>query len=235
MPSSLDLAFVQGTVFAFWQSLLGFAPRLAGAVLVCAVGLAAAVVLQRVIRQVLCLLNVDGLAKRFEIPQAFARQGIPLDIAKFLGWVVKWLVLVAALVTATDILGWEQVTTFLTQVMLYVPNVLIAAGILLGGMFLATVAERVVRSTAETAGVGSHELLAGVARWSILAFAAMAALDQLQIAEQLIRVLFTGLVAMLALAGGLAFGLGGKEHAAQALDRLRKDMRSRDTERDARS
>jgi len=109
---------------------------------------------------------------------------------------------------------------------LYVPNVIISVIILLAGILLANFVQRVVKSAVEAAKLQSADFLSGIAKWAILVFSFMAALVQLQIAQELIRVLFTGLVAMLSLAGGLAFGLGGKDHASRVLDRLRKDLSS---------
>ncbi|MFH1535082.1 MAG: hypothetical protein ABIF80_03800, partial [Patescibacteria group bacterium] len=69
--------------------------------------------------------------------------------------------------------------------------------------------------------------LAGIAKWSIIVFATLAALVQLGIASSLLQILFTGLVAMLAIAGGLAFGLGGRQHAEKVLVNLEKDLRKK--------
>ena len=53
-------------------------------------------------------------------------------------------------------------------------------------------------------------------RWiAVSIFAVMAAVDQLGIAETVVDTLFIGLVAMVVLAAGLAFGLGGQQTAAQ--------------------
>jgi hypothetical protein len=111
-------------------------------------------------------------------------------------------------------------------VVLYIPNVIVAVIILLAGILLATFVRNVVKTAVEAAELASADFLSGIAKWAILLFSFMAALVQLQIAPGLINTLFTGLVAMLALGGGLAFGLGGKEHASRVLDRLRRDLSS---------
>jgi len=134
--------------------------------------------------------------------------------------------IIIALIAATDILGWDQVTNYLQRVVLFIPNVIIAVIILLAGILLGNFVQRVVKTAVEAAHLASADLLSGMAKWAILVFSFMAALVQLQIAPELIRVLFTGLIAMISIAGGLAFGLGGKEHAHRFLDRLKNDISS---------
>jgi hypothetical protein len=69
------------------------------------------------------------------------------------------------------------------------------------------------------------QIVGTIAKWAIVIFSIMAALDQLGIASQLINTLFTGIVFMLSLAGGLAFGLGGKESAAKLVESLKEEMK----------
>lgn len=224
MPIIFNLA--QSSLLELWSGVLSFLPQLVGALAVFIIGLVFALVLQRVVEKIIGLLKIDELAKKFEVPQMFERYGLCFKIGRLLGWIVKWFLIVVSLIAATDILGWDQVTDYLKQIVLYLPNIIIAVIMLFFGTVLANFVHRVVKSAVTAIKLASADFLAGLARWAILVFTFMAALIQLQIAEDLIRVLFTGFVAMLALAGGLAFGLGGKEHAAQVLNKLKKDITS---------
>jgi len=217
---------LQDSFMELWKGALAFLPQFIGAVLIFILGLIIALVLQRVIEKVLDLLKIDNLAKKFEVPQFFEKYGLNLRVGKLFGWIVKWFLIVVALIVATDILGWDQVTDYLKQIVLYLPNVLVAVVLLFFGAVLANFVHRVVETAATAAKLESAGVLAGLVRWSILVFAFMAALIQLQIASELIRILFTGFVAMVALAGGLAFGLGGKDYAAKILEKLKKDITS---------
>lgn len=222
MPTSLQI--VQGSFLGLWEGALTFLPTLVGAIIVFIVGVFIAEVLSRVVLKVVEILRIDDLVHKLEIKQTLAQAGIRLHVGRLLAWIVKWFLLIVFLVAATDIMGWDQVTSYLQQVLIYLPNVIIAVIILLAGILVGTFVQRVVKSAVEAAKLSSADFLAGVSKWAILVFTFMAALVQLQIAEDLIRVLFTGLVALLALAGGLAFGLGGRAHAEQFLNRLRKDI-----------
>jgi small-conductance mechanosensitive channel len=210
-----------------WASLISFLPRFIGAVVVLLIGLIVASLLRRLVMKLSELLKLDELARRLEVKTSFEQVGVRLHIGKLLGWIVKWFFVIVFLVAAADILKWTQVTEFLRDVVLYLPNVIIAVVILLVGVILANFVRNVVKTAVEAARLSSSSFLAGISKWSILVFSFMAALVQLGIAQDLIRVLFTGLVAMLALAGGLAFGLGGREYATQFLNRLRKDISER--------
>lgn len=224
MPFSYDV--LQGPLLELWSTIISYLPNLIGAIVVFLIGLIVAMVLRTAVERVVALLRIDEIAKKLEITQQFERVGLRLHIGSLLGWIVKWFFVIIGLIAATDVLGWDQVTDYLAQVVLFVPNVIIAVIILLAGILLGNFVQNVVKSAVEAAQLASAEFLSGIAKWSILVFSFMAALVQLQIAPELIRVLFTGLVAMLALAGGLAFGLGGKDHAHQFLNRLKKDISS---------
>lgn len=220
---------LQGPLLELWQSIIAYLPNFIGSVIVFVLGILLAVVLRSVVEQVIRLLHIDELAKRLEIKSQFERIGIHLHIGRLLGWIVKWFFIIVALIAATDILGWDQLTAYLQKIVLFIPNVIIAVIILLSGILLANFVQGIVKSAVEAAKLSSAGFLSGMAKWSILIFSFMAALVQLQIAPDLIRVLFTGLVFMIALAGGLAFGLGGRDQAERLLARLRKDISSDDS------
>ena len=218
----LRLAFID-----LWAVILLFLPKLLLAIIVFLVGLLVANLLKTAVIRLVEMLKIDDLMERLEVKQFFSRAGIKLEVAAFLGWLIKWFVVIIALVASADILEWDQLTAFLADVVSYIPNVLVAVVILLVGMVLANFVYTVIRSSVEAARLESANFVAGIAKWSIVVFSFMAALIQLEIAESLIQVLFTGFVAMLALAGGLAFGLGGREHASRVLDQLKRDLTSR--------
>ena len=147
-----------------------------------------------------------------------------LNVAKFMGGLVKWFLILVFLMAATDILRLTQVTNFLNSIILYLPNVVVAAVILAVAFLVANFVFAVVKGSTKVAGIVSATLLATVAKWAIVIFGFLAALIQLGIAASLINTLFIGFVAMLALAGGLAFGLGGKDEAALILKKIRQEI-----------
>lgn len=209
-----------------WIAVAGFLPLLVGAVVVFVVGWIVAVALGSVVEQVVRALKVDSLLQKLEVERTLERAGVRLNTGAFIGGLVRWFLIVVFLLAAVNILGLNQVSDFLTQVLLYIPNVVVAALILVIAVKVAEVVERLARGSVEA--VGMRGALVGVmARWSIWVFAILAALFQLGVATILIQTLVTGLVAMLALAFGLAFGLGGKDAAASFVDKVRRELAGR--------
>lgn len=207
-----------------WAGLMAFLPRFLGAVFILFVGWAIAVGVSKLVEEILKTLKLDALVERAHVGKMFERAGVKLHVSVFFGWLVKWFFVIVFLVTATDILGWMEITDFLKTILLYIPNVIIAMVILVAGVVLGNLVGRVVEHSVEAAQFESASMVGSISRWALVIFSFLAALHQLRIASELIDVLFTGFVAMLALAGGIAFGLGGRDEAAKILERLRHDL-----------
>ncbi|MFA5871405.1 MAG: hypothetical protein WC858_01655 [Parcubacteria group bacterium] len=212
------------SLISLWDRFVGFLPALVGAVLVLVAGWIVAVALGKVVEHIFKVLKVDEAVEKAGTKARFKNAGVNINIAKFLGGLVKWFLILVFLMAATDILKLVQVTSFLNSIILYLPNVVVAAVILAIAFLVANFAYAVVRGSTKVAGIVSATLLATVAKWAIVIFGFLAALIQLGIAASLINTLFIGLVAMLALAGGLAFGLGGKDEAAMILKKIRHEI-----------
>ena len=208
-----------------WVGFVGFLPNLLGAIIVFLIGWIIASLLGRLTKQIVQTLRIDQILSKMNLKKSLDRANLKLDSGKFIGELVRWFFIVVFMMAATDILGLSQVTDFLKQVILYIPQLMVAVLILLAAILIANFLERLVRASVEAAGLKSANFLAMVTKWSILVFAILAALLQLGIVPALIQTIFTGLVAALVVSIGLAFGLGGKEMAAQILDRTRRNIK----------
>lgn len=212
-----------------WVSVIDFTPRLLGGLIILIGGLIIASILGKLAKRLMDYVKIDSLAGKLGVMQEFERMGMQFTFAGLISWAVRWFFIIATLIAVIDVLQIPQVTGFLEAIAMYIPNVIVAIIILAIGFvaanFVYNVVERALAASkiAATAARG----LGSIARWAIIIFAFMAALVQLGIAAQLIQILFTGLVAMLALAGGLAFGLGGKERAARWLDKIAGEISHR--------
>lgn len=218
------LLVVQDTFAGLWTQVVAWLPAIIGAIIIFIVGLIIAWALRVVVEKVITAIRIDDLMVKLKITAAFKKAGIGLNVSRLLGWIVKWFVIIVFLVAAADILGWTQITVFLNEVATYIPNAIIAIVILLVGIVLGAFVYDVVMTAVKAAKLGGAHLLAGISKWAIFIFAFVAALEQLGIATTLLQTLTTGLIAMLALAGGLAFGLGGKDEAHRFLSKLKKDI-----------
>jgi hypothetical protein len=215
---------ITGSLMELWGRFASFLPSLVGALLVFILGLIVASALGKVAEKIINILRIDQAVEKIKVGEKFKHAGFEIKISRFFGELVKWFLILVFLMASTDILGLIQVTIFLNEIILYVPNIVVATVILSIAFLLGNFVYRVVRGSTKVAGVMSASLLAIISKWAIVIFGLLAALVQLQIMESLIFTIFTGLVAMLALAGGLAFGLGGKDEAALILRKLREEI-----------
>lgn len=208
-----------------WAGVIMYIPLIVVSIVILVVGWAFGTIVGKWVAQVVRALKLDRALESLGVSDLTTRAGWRLDSGKFIGELVKWFVIVTFLVAAIDVLGLNQVNIFLQQVVLgYIPNVIVAAFILLAAAVLADFLQKFVTGSARAGDIPHAELFGGIAKWAVWIFAFVAAMSQLGIAGQLFYTLFTGVVAMLALAGGLAFGLGGRDAAARYLDKLHKDI-----------
>lgn len=209
---------------SLWQSFLGWGPNFIAALIVFVVGLAVATGIGRLVENIIDALKIDNLIERMGARPFFDRAGVRLDSGRFVGQLVQWFFVLVFLLAATDILGLLAVSDAIRQLLAYVPNVIVAAIIVLAAVVLANFLQRVVQAAAGGANLKAANLAGAVVKWAVFIFGLLAALSQLQVASNIINILVTGFVAMLAIAGGLAFGLGGKDYAGDLLDKLRKEI-----------
>jgi hypothetical protein len=207
-----------------WERFVNFLPALVGAILVFIAGWIVAVALGKAVEHIVKLVRIDDVIEKAGTKGRLRKAGVELNIAKFFGGLVKWFLILVFLMAATDILHLVQVTSFLNSIVLYLPNVLVAAVILAIAFLVGNFAYAVIKGSTKVAGIVSATLLATIAKWAIVIFGLLAAFIQLGVASSLINTIFIGFVAMLSLAGGLAFGLGGKDEAALILKKLRREI-----------
>jgi hypothetical protein len=224
MPDNY-LTPVQASLQDVYARFITFLPNFLVAVIILVIGWIVAVAVAKLIKQVLHSVKVDEIGDRLGLNQVSERTGMKLSISGTIAWLIKWFILVAIFLAAANILNLNQVSDFLNEVLLYIPNVIAGAAILLVGTLVAGFVSRLVKHSVQAAGLSSADLLGTVTQWSIMIFTILATLAQLNVATAFVQTLFTGIIAMIAIAGGLAFGLGGREHASRALDKIERDIR----------
>src|SRR3990167_7242071 len=155
-----------------WGGVVAFVPQLIVALIVFVIGWAIAVAVGKVVEQVIRGLKVDMALRSLGVEDAVSRAGMKMDSGAFVGGLVRWFFILVFLLAAIDVLGLSQVTEFLrTVVLTYIPQVIVAAFILLAAALLADFTRKVVVSGAKAADLPSSGFLGGVAKWSIWLFA----------------------------------------------------------------
>lgn len=208
-----------------WIALVNFVPNIVIAVIILVLGWLVGTALESIVAQIFKALKVDMLLKKTGLNEVVERAGFTFDSGAFLGGLVKWFFIIVFLMASLEVLGLTQVNIFLQTVVLsYLPQVIVAALMVLVGAMLAEVAKDIVSGSARAAGVHSAALAGSIAKWAIWVFTVLAVLGQLQVATPFVQTLFTGVVIAISLAVGLAFGLGGQDAAARYIEKVRSEV-----------
>jgi hypothetical protein len=201
-------------------------PNLLASIIVLILGWLLGSLLSGFIQKILEAIKLDQLANQLGMNRLSDRVGKKLSLSAFGGWLVKWFFFLGSFIAAADILGLSGVSAFLyEQVLSYAGQVIIAMAILFLGILAANFFSGLVASSVKASGLTvSAGALSTITRWAIVIFAVIAALSQLQVATDFLTDLFRAVVAMLAIAGGIAFGLGGRDHAKKILDEVENNL-----------
>jgi hypothetical protein len=205
------------------NTLLSAIPRIIGFAVVLIVGWIIASLLAKGVRALLHAVRFNDLAYRSGFAGFVQNMGVKDDSAGVIAGIVKWFVRLIALVVAFDTLGLPAVSNVLQQLLLWLPNLVVALVVLVVGGLAAKALSQLVRGASAEAGISNPDTLATITRVTVWAFTIVVAVNQLGIATTLINTLLIGVVGALSIAVGLAFGLGGRDRAARWLDSLALD------------
>lgn len=211
---------VNPVISTFLRSFIAYLPNLFGGLLVFAIGLVLAEILKKILISLFNFFKLELIAKKTKL----ASEKEVKIWEEILGELLRWSVVILFLIPAAEVWGLSKVTIVLNQLLFYLPNVLVAVVIGFVGIIFANLVSDLVKHGMKTIGSTSANTLAAMAKFSIVFFTVLIVMHQLGIAQDLIRILFTGIVAMLALAGGLSFGLGGKDIAREMLEEFKKKL-----------
>lgn len=216
---------VRTSLLTLWGKVAGFVPQLVAAIVVFLIGWLIAVLLGKLAWHIIRVVKLDRGLEALGLKKVWERSGYKLNTPFFFYELVKWFFIVVFLMAATDILGLTQVTEFLKTVVFYLPNVIVAALVLLIGVLVARFLEGLVRGSVKAAELASANFLGSLTKWAVLIFSLLVALNQLRVADEIIRIVVIGVVAAGAIALGLSFGLGGKAHAEDFISKMRQHVR----------
>jgi hypothetical protein len=214
--TDLGTAITTGLAAAFAGFMLAL-PSVVGALLLLVIGWIIAGVIGGVLARFLRAVRVNELAQRAGVTGFLQRAKLQADPAAVIGGLVKWYVRLVFVLMAANAVGVTSVSGVVTQILAFIPNLLVALLFLGAFSWLASVAKDLVTGAAESANMPNGKMLGTLTFATVLAFGIVAAANQIGVAATLINTLFMGVVGALALAFGLAFGLGGRDHASAVL------------------
>ncbi len=188
------------------------------AIIIFSIGWAVAIFIGKIVGKIIGTLKLDSLFRKVGIEKILNKGNVKLNSAGFVDGLVKWFIIAMFFMMSLHVLGLDAVAEFIQTVLVgYFPKVIIAVLILLVSIILSEVIERFVVAVSSSAHLRSSKMLGTLAKWAIIVFAILAVLVQLNIAPELIQILFIGIVSALSLTFGLAFGLGGRDQASRAI------------------
>lgn len=205
----------------FWIRLVDFLPDLFGGVLVFFIGLVIAGLVKKLLLTILNFLKVDYVVHKAKLLE---RNQIKLWF-EIIGEIVRWTLIILFLIPTLEIWRLSRATLVLNQFLFYLPNVIISAIILFVGLVVANLVAELIKNGVTSIGSKTANAISFTAKTAVQFFTFLIVLNQLGVAQDLIRILFTGIVAMVSIAGGIAFGLGGKDLAKELLEELKKNIK----------
>lgn len=197
-----------------------FVPKFIAGILILLIGLVVASIVRDGINLLFRYIRIDRWLENAGVVRESEISMWPRIVSEL----ARWIIIFIFLMSAVELWGVPKVGDVLNELLSFFPNVLVAVIIGWVGMVAARFAFDIVRH-----GVGGVEakegiILGNIARYAILFFTALVILTQLGVAAELVKILFTGIVAMIAGAFALAFGLGGRDEAADMLKKLRAKL-----------
>lgn len=205
----------------FWSKFTDFIPDFFGGLLILIVGLILAGLLKRILLTIIRFFKVGDLVEK-------SRLMVKTEFKiweEILAEILRWTVIILFLIPTLEVWKLSHATLVLNQLLFYLPNVIVAVIIGFVGIVTGNLSANLVRHSTKSFSQSMANALAVFSRSIIIFFTVLIILNQLGVAQDLIRILFTGIVAMLAIAGGLAFGLGGKELAKEMLDGIKEKLK----------
>jgi hypothetical protein len=194
-------------------------PRLALAAGVLLLGWLVAKAFRFSVVKALRALNFHVLTERAGVDAFLQQGGSERDTTDLFGWITMWLVVLAALMIAFDMLGLLQVTELLRRVLLFVPRLVVAMLVVVFGAYFARFVGNSVLGYCVKAGISDADLLSRIAQYAIIAFVLLIAIDHLDIGGGLVQRTFLIMLTGIVIALALAFGLGGRDRAAALIER----------------
>ncbi|WP_432353896.1 mechanosensitive ion channel [Sporosarcina sp. A2] len=225
----LDLEGISQPAIAMLNDIMVMLPKIVVAIALVLVGVYVAKWVKGIVESLLANLGVDSLSNKMGV-KTTNREG-SFTVSSVIGTFVQIVIILLFVVEALQLVQLVFMVTLATAIFAYLPMVLAAVLILAVGFWLANLAEKFIGSVMQTKS-GNPHVLRYVAKYAILAFAFFMALSQLGIAPAIINAAFILILGGVALAFGLAFGLGGRDHASHYLSKMESSLQDVDVSKE---
>ena len=199
-----------------FDSFFGFLPNLLGFLVILVIGYIVARIVKGIVAKLLERVGLDKALHSSDAGQYVEKVSPGASPARLIGSVAFWFIFLFAISAAIGALKIPALSEFITQVQAFLPNIVVALLIFVAAAVLAGAVGGAAHKLMGDTPTG--RVVRAVAPALIMAIGTFMVLDQLQIAPAIVTITYAALLGMLALAGALAFGLGGRDVAARMLE-----------------
>jgi hypothetical protein len=208
------IQIIQNSLMSFFAQVSAFLPKLIGGLLILIIGTIFAKGLRWTVTKGLKFISFDAIIEKIGLDKYISKAGITKLPSELVSGLVYLIIMLAIYVAFFNSLGLEVISDLLNKVIIFLPNVLVAALIMIVGFYLADFVKSVILATVKTAGIENADLFGNIASAGVFFIAGTIALTQLNVGNEIITSIVSAVFGGLALALGIAFGLGGKDWAA---------------------
>lgn len=213
---------ILGSTTGVFSNMAEFWPKILGALVVILIGILIGWLVEKAIIKSAKKIKLNVLSSKIGFDHLLEKAKIKSGASVIIGKFFKGYVIFMFMMASAKLLDLYQIADFLNTIIAYIPNLIIALGIVLIGIRFGETTAVIIETTLKVAKSSTAKVVGNIAKYALIFFAVMAALTQLKIANEIVMTLFIGFISMLALGGGLAFGLGGKDLVHDLLEDLRK-------------
>jgi len=215
------LELINSILITFFEKLFSSLPAFFAGLIILLIGVIIASIIKHLLMTLFKFIKLDTLFSKVKL----VKKDTLRIWEEVLTEILKWSMIIVFLVPTLEVWGLSKAVTVINQLLFYLPNVIVAVVIVFVGLIASNLAADLVKHSVRSLGIASANSLSVFTKGVIVFFTILIVLNQLGVAQDLVRILFTGIVAMLAIAGGLAFGLGGQETAREILEELKRRLR----------
>jgi len=220
IATSTQIALVQ-----LWNSFIMFMPRFIGALIIFFIGVIIAAGIAELIERIIDAIKFDKVLEKIGFKNFTDRAGVKLDSGFFVAQLAKWMIILVFLSATLNYLNLNSFAEYLGRVIAYIPNAIVAVLILLITVLVADFVGKLIKASAKGTGMRLYQTASAFAKWAIYIVGFLTAIEKLGVPTVYLSTIFTGLIIMIAIAGGIAFGVGGKDFAKDILESIRREIK----------
>lgn len=206
----------------FMNEIASALPRILGATLILIIGWIIAKLVKRLFVKLLKLVRLNYLTEKSGIDKFLKDGGVNVTAIDIIGTLIYWFIMLIVIMATLNSLNLTAASALFNEIMMYIPNIIVAIAILIIGIYLARMISQIIKTSLKGMQDKTSNLFSQITFVAIIVLTVFVTLGQLNIAKEIVTSAFQIIFGAICLALALAFGLGGRENAAEILNELQK-------------